>query len=241
VSQQINLYNASFVPKREWLTGKSLALVTGLVYAGLMLSGSWATQQANRQAAAAREAQAQLKLAQEVLDVTRKATETRKPNAALQAEIDRTQRLYEMRNEVLAEIGSAMGPEEAKGTDGGRRGAGFGDYLTGLARQSREGLWLTGFTVTAGGSGMVLRGRTLDKGMLPEYVQRLNAEPAFAGKSFAGLQVDYREVTVIGEVKSTAVPSGPTSVKSTPAAVAGPQRFLEFSLLAEGSSVEPKL
>jgi hypothetical protein len=69
----------------------------------------------------------------------------------------------------------------------------------------------------------------------------LNAEPAFAGKSFAGLQVDYREVTVIGEVKSTAVPSGPTSVKSTPAAVAGPQRFLEFSLLAEGSSVEPKL
>lgn len=233
MSQQINLYNAAFVPKREWLTGKSLALVTGLVYASLMLSGSWATQQANRQAVAAKEAQTQLKLAQEVLDVTRKATETRKPSAALQAEIDRTQKLYEMRNEVLAEIGSAMGMES------NQRGAGFGDYLTGLARQSREGLWLTGFTVTAGGGGMVLRGRTLDKGMLPEYVQRLNAEPAFAGKSFAGLQVDYREVTVIGEVKSTAVSPGPTSAKSTPTTV--PQRYLEFSLLAESSGVEPKL
>lgn len=241
MSQQINLYNASFVPKREWLTGKSLALVAGLVYAGLMLSGSWATQQANQQAAAAKEAQAQLKLAQEMLDATRKATETRKPSAALQADIERTQRLYEMRNEVLKEIGSAMGADGASGTSGttGRRGAGFGDYLTGLARQSRDGLWLTGFTVAAGGGGMVLRGRTLDKGMLPEYVQRLNAEPAFAGKSFAGLQVDYREVTVIGEAKSTAVPPGPTSAKSASSTVS--QRYLEFSLLAESSGGEPKL
>lgn len=238
MSQQINLYNAAFVPKREWLTGKSLAMTTGLVYASLMLAGSWATQQANRQAAAAKDAQAQLKLAQEVLDVTRKATETRKPSPALQAEIERTRRLYEMRDEVLKEIGSAMGADGGNGS-GGRRGAGFGDYLTGLARQSREGLWLTGFTVATGGGGMVLRGRTLDKGMLPEYVQRLNAEPAFAGKSFAGLQIDYREVIVVGEAKSTAVPSAPTSAKSTPSTA--PQRYLEFSLLAENSSVEPKL
>lgn len=235
MSQQINLYNAAFVPKREWLTGKNLALVTGLVYAGLALSGSWATQQANRQAAAARDAQAQLKLAQEVLDATRKVTETRKPSPALQAEIDRTQRLYEMRNEVLAVIDGSMGMA------GDQRGAGFGDYLTGLSRQSREGLWLTGFTVTAGGGGMVLRGRTLDKGMLPEYVQRLNAEPAFAGKSFAGLQMDYREVTLIGEAKSTAVPPGPTSAKSPSSGGGVPQRYLEFSLLAENSGVEPKL
>lgn len=237
MSQQINLYNAAFVPKREWLTGKNLALATGLVYAGLALSGSWATQQANRQAAAAKEAQAQLKLAQNALDATRKAADARKPSPALQAEIERTRRLYDMRNEVLAVIDGAMG---ANGTSG-RRGVGFSDYLTGLARQSREGLWLTGFTVTAGGGGMVLRGRTLDKGMLPEYVQRLNAEPAFAGKSFAGLQMDYREVTVIGEAKSTAVPPGPTSAKSLTSGTGVPQRYLEFSLLAESSGVEPKL
>lgn len=233
MSQQINLYNPAFVPKREWLTGKNLAMTAALVYASLVAAGGWATRQAQQQAAAAKSAQEQLKLAQEALDATRKMLEGRKPSAALQAEIERTRRLYAMRDEVLGVIGGAMG------TADNPRGAGFGDYLNGLARQSREGLWLTGFTVSAGGGGMVLRGRTLDKGMLPEYVQRLNAEPAFAGKSFAGLQMDYREVAVVGDLKSTAVPSVPTSAKSVTSGA--PQRYLEFSLLAESSTVEPKL
>ena len=226
MSQQINLYNPAFIPKRELLTGKNLAIAAAAVYGAIAAAAGWAYLEAQRQTAANLAAQQQLKQAQAATEAVRQASETRKPSAALQAEIDRHRQLMAMRDEVLAVAGQGLG---------GERGAGFGDYLAGLSRQSREGLWLTGFTVSAGGSGMVLRGRTVDKSLLPDYVRRLNREPAFAGRSFAGLQLDYREP---GAAAPASVPPASTPVSPAPAS-AGPPRFLEFQLLAENAASTP--
>jgi type II secretory pathway pseudopilin PulG len=222
MSQQINLYNAAFIPKQPLLTAQNLALAALVVYGVLAALGTWASVAASRKTAEASLAQAQAKQAQELFDVALKASAARKPSPALQAEIDHTQALLSMRDEVLAELNKGMGAD-------GKAGAGFGDYLTGLARQSRDGLWLSGFTVAADGSGMVLRGRTLDKSLLPDYVRRLNSEPAFSGKSFAGMQMDYREGVPAAESRPGAVPPAPT----LGAVSKGPARYLEFQLLAE--------
>jgi MSHA biogenesis protein MshI len=238
VSQQINLFNAAFVPKREPLTGKNLAIAVAVLCGVLVLIGAWSAQNARQKAAEAATVQAQLKEAQNAMEAVRVASSARKPSPALQAEIERSRQLFAMRNEVFEALNHGMGDDSGN--------AGFGDYLTGLSRQMREGLWITGFSVAAGGSGMVLRGRTLDKSLLPEYVRRLNSEPAFAGKSFAGLQVDYRENAV--PATGRAVPPAPTFAGSSPAIAATPAptkeaaltRFLEFQLLAENLPLAEK-
>ena len=225
MSQQINLYNAAFVPKRELITAKNLAVAAGVLLVSLSAFGAWAALQAQQKASAAAAAQTQLKQTQAAMEAARIASEARKPSAALQAELDQTRRLLAMREEVLAVLSLGMGEGKDKG------GAGFGDYLAGLARQTREGLWLSGFSISAGGSSMTLSGRTLDKATLPDYVRRLNNEPAFAGKAFAGLQMDYRELVRGTETKTTVVPPAPTF----PAVVPAPARYIEFKLVAENT------
>jgi hypothetical protein len=225
MSQQINLYNAAFVPKRDLITAQNLAVATGVLLVSLSAFGAWAALQAQQKASAAAAAQMQLKQTQEAVEAARIASEARKPSSALQAELDQTRRLLAMREEVLTILSLGMG--EGKG----KSGSGFGDYLAGLARQTREGLWLSGFSISAGGSSMTLSGRTLDKAKLPDYVRRLNNEPAFAGKAFAGLQMDYRELAHPAEVKNAAVSPAPTF----PAKVDAPARYIEFKLSAENA------
>lgn len=61
---------------------------------------------------------------------------------------------------------------------------GFSGYLSGLARQRLEGLWLTNLSISGGGGNIALNGSTLKADLLPKYLQRLSAEKAFSGITF---------------------------------------------------------
>jgi hypothetical protein len=90
---------------------------------------------------------------------------------------------------------------------------GFSPYLTALARQTMQGVWLTGVDIGAGSGQLVLKGRALESDLVPLYIQRLNREPLFKGRAVRELRLAAK-----GE-------SG--------------QRYLEFSLqipLAKGAS-----
>ena len=216
MSQQINLYNAAFRPKKQLLTPKLVAIVSAALLTVLAAAAGLSYQRAASQALAANAAQAALKAAQGRLEIARLASDARKPSAALQAEIAQTRSLLGMRDEVLAVVGQGLGEP----------GSGFGEYLRGLARQSQEGLWIRGFGVDAGGANMSLTGRTVDKSLLPGYVRRLNGEKVFAGKSFSGLKMEFKEDPVVD--KTRAVSPAPTSVaRPNPAG-----RYLEFQLVA---------
>jgi|LNFM01.1.fsa_nt_gb hypothetical protein len=65
---------------------------------------------------------------------------------------------------------------------------GFARYMQAFARQSLDGLWLTGFTV-AGGGDVAIEGRVLRPELVPAYIQRLNGEPALKGRAFAALEL----------------------------------------------------
>jgi len=221
VTQQINLYNPAFIPRRQWLNGQSLATMAGAMLVALAIAGGWSAQNARSSGDAAAAAKAELKQAQAAFDAEKRAFDARKPSSALLAEVEQAQELLAMREEVLAALGKSLGSEDSPGV-------GFSDYLKGLARHARSGLWLTGFRVDAGGENMTLTGRAVDKALLPEYVRSLNAEPAFVGKAFAGLRIEAKDASVAPAVPS-AVPPGLTS-----GATGGtPPRYLEFRLLAE--------
>lgn len=229
MSQQINLYNADFRPKRELLTAQSLAIATLVAVVLVGAAATWARFDARARAVELAAAQAAQKSAQERLDTARRLAEMRKPSAALQAELAEKKALLAMRGEVLAALQDGMGD---------KGGVGFSEYLRGLGRQMVSGLWLTGFAVSAGGADMSLRGRALDKSLLPDYVRRLNAEKAFAGKSFAGLRMDARQdgaTAPVGGVKTTGTAVAPTSAMARPSSA-----YIEFQLTATAAPEETK-
>lgn len=207
MSQQINLLHPGLRKAREILSAASLAIVGALLLAAVLAAFVWARDDADFEAGVAKEQSIKLKTAQdELLAVTRTMAE-RKPNEKLAAELATSLALLRAREEVFAYL------------DRGSLGStsGFATFLHGLARQTPDGLWLTGFTIDGGGRDMEIYGRMLQASALPEYIRRLNAEPAFRGRSFASL--DIRQ---------------PAADKTKPSAAAGVREksaYVEFTLM----------
>ena len=155
-----------------------------------------------------------MKSAQAQLTTLAEQAASQKPNPELQAQLDHAQLLFEARQNVLTALG-ALGTGS---TDSG----GFVEYLRGLARQSVNGLWLTRIVVGAGGSDLLIKGRTLDRALLADYVQRLNREKSFSGHGFAGLQMNQGVETV--------APSG--TDKPAAESTTRPAPYIEFEMTA---------
>jgi hypothetical protein len=77
------------------------------------------------------------------------------------------------------------------GIQGGASGSvgGFSPYLTALARQTMQGVWLTGMEIGSGSGDLVLKGRVLESELVPLYIQRLNREPLFQGRAVRELRL----------------------------------------------------
>jgi len=66
---------------------------------------------------------------------------------------------------------------------------GVSDYLESFSRQAPKGVWLTGFSVRAGGEDLVVRGRSLQAALVPKFLQQLSNESALSGTEFGLLQI----------------------------------------------------
>lgn len=202
MSAQINLYHPRFLRQRDVLTLGNVALAAAALYAVLAVAGGWAWQDAAARKEAAAAAEAQLKVAKEQVEAATRAAAIRKPSPQLMVEADGAEALLRRRSEIARLLESG-----AIGNTGG-----FTDYLRGFARQAPDGLWLTGFTIGAGGSDMEIRGSMLNPAALPEYIRRLGAEKAFQGRSFAALTMNRADpppaVKLVG--LGAAVPPAPT-------------------------------
>jgi hypothetical protein len=180
MSQQINLYNPAFLKRNPALEPGALlayALATVLALAG---GAALITRvERNRLEAEVAALGNQIKTEQERITLLAAQRAARKRDPALDAEVARLDAQVRSRGASQAAISS--------GALGSTRG--FSGHMRALARQSVNGLWLTGFSIAGGGADVVLRGRMLDAGLLPQYLARLGAEPAFEGKAFASLSI----------------------------------------------------
>lgn len=216
MSQQINLLNPALRPPRDWLTATPLAVVCGvvlllvaLVYVSVRVRTDGLEREANRQTA-------QLKTLQSRLVVQAKAVAARKPDPHLAAELSSARSELQGRQAIMAMLqGGALGDTR-----------GFAEYLRGFARQVPSGLWLTGFTIGAGGSEMEIRGRMLDPATLPEYIHRLNSEPAFQGRSFAALSIQRPEDKHAAR----------SDAQASEAPSAAPPAYVDFVLMQSGAT-----
>ena len=222
MSAQINLYHPRFLKQRELLTLRNVALAAATLWAVLAALGGGAWQHAVTRRDAAAATEAQLNSAREQVVAATKAAAIRKPSPQLMAELENAEGLLRRRGEIARLLES--------GAIGGS--GGFSDYLRGFARQTPEGLWLTGFTIGAGGNDMEIRGSMLNPAALPDYIHRLGAEKAFQGRNFAALTMNRTDpapaVRPVGQ-STAAASSGPS--QGMPASMAVAARPIDFVLM----------
>jgi hypothetical protein len=215
VSQEINLLNPALRPKRDWLGAKSVAVGAGVAVVLMVLLFAYARTSANSAADAQVVVQEKLKKLQQEVQTAQAALAAKVPNPALENEAMGLAAAVKQRGEVLrlAESLAATGS------------GGVAEVMRGFSRQRVEGVWLTGFSVGPG--GFDIRGRLLDPSLLPSYIRRLNAEPAFRGRSFAALDMQ-------GIVPQSVAPAatGAPAPAATTVTASGPARYTDFFLRA---------
>jgi len=202
MSAQINLYHPRFLKQRELYTLRNVAIAATALYAVIGLGGVWAWQDADALRESATAAEQKLKVVKAKVEAETKAAAQRKPSAQLAAEAENAELLARRRIEIAALLESG-----AVGSTGG-----FADYMRGFARQTQDGLWLTGFTIGSGGNEMEIRGSMLSQGALPDYIRRLGGEKAFQGRNFASLTMNRVEPAPVAGQPATAA-QGPAPVR----------------------------
>jgi Tfp pilus assembly protein PilN len=179
VSQQINLYNPALAPKVQVLSGRRLVIALAGVVVVCLLVWVAAEVDADRLARAERTQAAQLAQLQAEMTALAQRVAARKPSAQLQADLQNLEALRAARGEVMALL--------ASGRLGDTRGV--SEYLRAFARQTTEGLWLTGLSIAQAGNDIVIQGRTRDADLVPLYLQKLRRETALRGHGFESLSV----------------------------------------------------
>lgn len=179
MTHHINLYDPALLRRREWLTAANLAFAAVALLVIMLLWGIAARIDAAGQGGQASELENRLKTAREASIALAGQLASRRADPKLELDIAALQELLGVRRNILAALGQGDSTQPA----------GPSIYLRGLARQTLANVWLTGFSIGPDGSAMEIRGRTLDPALLPEYIRRLSAEPAFRGRRFASLDV----------------------------------------------------
>ncbi len=216
MSQQINLFNPAFLQKKKLFTAATMAASLGVLVLGLAgMSVAAKLRLASLQAQADQGA-AQLE-------------RTQKRLAGVTSEFAPRQQDPKLAEELGQAQGELLDLKEVAGTiDRGELGdtAGYAEYFRALARQSVEGLWLTGVSIAGAGQDIGVRGRALDPALVPGYLGRLRNERVMQGKPVGSLQIgeaaalktvrDGKEVSTPAPYVEFSLQSAPQKEKDKP-------------------------
>ncbi len=206
MSQYINLLGPAFRKQRLLLSLNRTAMLAAAVLAMMCILLVYEQQRVEGLREELASAQGLLK-AQNVYTSRLKGEGAQQGNTVLEAEIQRLEaELKSARDSMGVLEGGALGNRD-----------GFARYMQAFSRQAIDGLWLTGFSV-AGSGDVAIQGRVVNAELVPEYIQKLNGEPALKGREFAAL-----------EMRRPPPPAAEAGKAPSPEKAEAP-RFLEFAL-----------
>jgi len=194
MTQNINLFHAGLRQVRPKLSFALLTRCVAGVAALILVLYALVQFQVTSLNGQLRRVQEQLKAEQaEALKVAGQRSAS-KPDPQLEAEITKLQGELKQAQQTMSALNA--------GNFGDRKG--FAQYLNAFSRQSIDGVWLTGFTITGTGD-IEINGRTLRPDLVPVYIQRLNEEEILAGRSFARLEMKRPETETPSDKKPAAL------------------------------------
>ena len=181
--QEVNLYTQAFRPSREWLTLGRTTWLTIFVLAVVLAVAGWLRYELDRLQARQAELEASLSDKEQRVASLSEKLEQQQRDPQLEDRVERLEaRVADRRN--LVEKASSVARASSEG---------FTPYFRGLARQSREGLWLTRVRVNLVEDTLRVEGKTLLGQEVPEYLGRLRQETVFDGRRFARFGIDRDE------------------------------------------------
>ena len=179
MSQQINLFNPQFQPQKKIFSVNSMAAVLGALVLVLAATGGYAKLRVLRLESEVAQGEARVQKAQKRLEAATAAFTPRTKDGGLEAQVAQAQG----ERDALRRVADVI----EHGDLGNTRG--YAEYFRALARQSVDGLWLTGVTIGGAGTEIGVRGRALDAALVPGYLARLRNEQVLQGKPVGSMQI----------------------------------------------------
>lgn len=183
MTQQVNLFQPIFRQERKLLSFTVLLQACAVVLVVLLLIYAWGWQQTRQMQADLGNLQQRLtQRSTQLADLTARLTAMR-TDAGLQQQMQSLEQEVAARQKVVAALQRV------------REGytQGVSSYLEGFARQTPQGIWLTGFMVQAGGEGLVIRGNALAPASVPVFIEQLAKESALKGTRFSAMQIQREQ------------------------------------------------
>lgn len=179
MTQQVNLFQPIFRKERKLLSFRVLWQGGAAVVALLMLMYGWGLQQTAQMSAELKKQEAQQQ------QFTRQLGEVSARLAVMKTDTAPQQQLANLERELVArqKVVDALTRVRDTYTQG------VSAYLDSFSRQAPQGVWLTGFTVQAGGEGLVIRGSSLRPELVPTFLEQLATESTLLGTQFGLLQI----------------------------------------------------
>ena len=220
MSQQINLFNPVFQPQSASFSASAMAVACAVLVLGVGAMGAWAELRLSQLQGEARAVARQLDGAQKRLERVSAEFAPRQKDPLLATQLAEAERQHAALQHVAEVI--------ARGELGDTQG--YAEYFRALARQSVDGLWLTGVSIGAAGRELSVQGRALDAALVPGFLTRLRNEPVMRGKAVGSLQ--------IGEAAALPATSAAARDARDGAAPALPP-YVEFSLQSTPAGAKP--
>jgi hypothetical protein len=212
MSQQINLFNPAFQPQKKILSVNSMAAALGVLVLGLVGTGVYAKVRVMRLDTEVAQGEARVQQAQKRLEAATVEFAPRTKDSRLEAELAEAQ----AEHDALRRVADVIAHGDLGNTQG------YAEYFRALARQSVDGLWLTGVSIAGAGMEIGVRGRALDPALVPGYLARLRNERVLQGMPVGSMQ--------IGQGSSVKVRGADGKETDAPAP------YVEFSLQSAAAS-----
>jgi hypothetical protein len=179
VPQQINLYNPAFEARQASLSFKGALAGWALVALIVIGVAAYENFRVHSLEQSQHELDRQVAAAQTQLQRLGGEMGARRHDPRIAEEASRLEAEINGRQEVMDVLRA--------GSLGDTRG--FSEQLKAFARQSFEGVWLTGLSIGSAGRDVALEGRALQASYVPSYLKRLNGESAMQGHPFSELLI----------------------------------------------------
>lgn len=183
IVQQVNLYQDSLKPKRINIDFYLGAVLVFVFFTGFSLINVYLIQHLRNDSKVVEQKRKALNDAQARVKLLESQMPKQEIDTALATELEQWQKNVDDTNRTLAILSN----------DYAVRSQGFSVYFQALANQPISEVWLTAIHFDAEQQRINLEGSTFKTDRIPGFLQQLQNEAVFHGRTFARLQIEKSE------------------------------------------------
>ena len=178
MSQQINLFNPQFLQKKKHFSAVTMAQSLGLLVLGIAAFYGYASWQDRNLARQAAESSRAYDMQKQQFGKAAAELNPEKLEAQIDQDLRNAEAAIALRRALLGEIQAGAGAPQT-----------YSEYLRAFARQTVQGLWLTGIQIGEAGGQLSLNGRALQADLVPVLISQLRREAVLRGRPLEALVI----------------------------------------------------